>query len=299
VIGVRPYPRYHGNVIWPPSEADSLILQVMWGCSYGKCAFCGAYMGKAFRLRPVEAIKEDIQGLEDGLKQNVTRVFLCDGDALSLPLPRMIDILDTLAAELPSLSRVSAYANAHSLQPVLSDELREMREHGLEMLYVGLESGDDPTLLQSGKGLSSAQLTKAFLKAKEAGFALSVTAILGLGGKERSIEHARATGRALSAIDPQGIGILSLAVEPGTRIEEWIRRDKFTVPDAPGLLRELREIIAEIDVTQAVFRTDYDSADLALAGNLPADKQALLDKLDKALAEGDQAPGNTEDLRAL
>ena len=298
VNGVRPYPRYHGNVIHPPSEADSLILQVMYGCSYGKCAFCGSYMGKAFRLRAMDAIKEDIQGLEEGLKQNVTRVFLCDGDALALPLPRMIDILDALRAELPRLARVSAYANPHSLQPLPLDELQEMREHGLELLYVGLESGDDTTLLQCGKGLSSAQLTRAFLKAKEAGFDLAVTAILGLGGKERSAQHARATGQALSTIDPQHIGMLTLTVEPGTRIEEWIRRDKFTVPDAQGLLRELREVIAETNVTQAVFRTDHASDCLPLGGTLPDDKQAMLDKLDDALAQGGQAPGRPEDPRA-
>jgi radical SAM superfamily enzyme YgiQ (UPF0313 family) len=294
----RPYPRYHGNVIWPASEADSLILQVMWGCSYGKCGFCGAYMGKSFRLRPVDAIKEDIQFLEEGLKENVTRVFLCDGDALALPLPRMIDILDTLAAELPRLTKVSAYADAHSLQPIPLEELQEMREHGLEMIYVGLESGDDETLLQSGKGLSSAQLIRAFLKAKEAGLALAVTAILGLGGKERTVQHAAGTGRALSAIDPQHIGILSLVVEPGTHLEERIRRQQFVMPDAQGMLRELRGIIAETNVTQALFRTDHAAAYLSLSGTLPADKQTLLDRLDEAMAEPEQAASTrSEDAR--
>jgi radical SAM superfamily enzyme YgiQ (UPF0313 family) len=299
VIGLRPYPRYHGNVIRPPSEANSLILQVMYGCSHGKCAFCGSYLGKAFRLRAVDAIKEDIENLEEGLKKHVTKVFLCDGDVLALPRERMVDILDALKAELPSLARVSGYVNAHSLQRFSVEELRDIREHGLELLYVGLESGDDATLLHSGKGLSSGQQIRAFLRAKEAGMALSVTAILGLGGVARSEQHARATGQALTTIDPDYIGILSLMLEPGTRMEEAVRRGALVVPDARGLLRELRELIAETDVTQAVFRTNHASNYLALGGTLPADKPLLLDTLDEILARGDLAPLRPEDLRAL
>lgn len=230
MIGLRPYPRYHGNVIRPPSEADSLILQVMYGCSHGKCAFCGAYLGKSFRLRAVDAIKEDIQNLEEGLKQHVNRVFLCDGDVLALPVARMVEVLDALRAELPGLTRVSGYANAHSLQRYTIAELREIREHGLELLYVGLESGDDTTLVQSGKGLSSGQMV---------------------------------------------------------------------VPDARSLLRELRDMIAETNVTHALLRTNHASNYLALGGTLPDDKPAMLAVLDEILAREDLGPLRPEDLRAL
>ncbi len=299
MIGLRPYPRYHGNVIRPPSEADSLILQVMYGCSHGKCAFCGSYLGKSFRLRSVDAVKEDIQNIEEGLKQHVNRVFLCDGDVLALPVSRMVEILGVLRTELPGLARVSGYANAHSLQRYTMDELRELREHGLELLYVGLESGDDTTLVQSGKGLSSGQMVRSFLRAKEAGMALSVTAILGLGGVARSAEHALATGRALTTIDPQYIGILSLMIEPGTRAEEAVRREQLVVPDARGLLREFRCMIAETNVTHALFRTNHASNYLDLGGTLPDDKPAVLATLDDLLAKDDLAPIRPEDLRAL
>jgi radical SAM superfamily enzyme YgiQ (UPF0313 family) len=299
VIGLRPYPRYHGNVIRPPSEADSLILQVMYGCSHGKCAFCGAYLGKSFRLRAVDAVKEDIQNLEEGLKKHANRVFLCDGDVLALPISRMLEVLDSLRAELPGLTRVSGYANAHSLQRYTIDELREIREHGLELLYVGLESGDDTTLVHSGKGLSSGQMVRSFLRAKEAGMALSVTAILGLGGVARSAQHALATGQALTAIDPQYIGILSLMIEPGTRAEEAVRRDQLVVPSARSLLRELRDMIAETNVTHALLRTNHASDYLALSGTLPDDKPAMLAVLDEILSREDLGPLRPEDLRPL
>jgi radical SAM superfamily enzyme YgiQ (UPF0313 family) len=291
------YPRYQGNVIRPLGEADSLVLQVMYGCSHGKCGFCGSYMDKAFRLRLVDAVREDVENLEEGVKERVRRVFLCDGDVLSLPLPRMVEILDLLAEQLPNLSRVSAYANAHSLVRLSHEELLEIRAHGLRLLYVGLESGDDETLSRSWKGLSAAQMVGAFVGARRAGFALSVTAILGLGGIRRSMEHARKTGQALTAIDPQYIGLFTLMLEPGTRMAEMERRGEFDLPGPSQMLRELREILAQTDVTDAVFRTNHASNYLAVGGNLPADKEAMLRALDRDLAVGGVASLGSEVLR--
>ncbi len=128
--------RYYGHVIRPPSEAYSLIVQVMYGCSHGQCSFCGSYLGKPFRIRPFEEVVEDIKGLSPWEKNRVRRVFLCDGDALALPVRRMIELLDLLQMELPNLERVSAYANAHSLLRRSPDELQEIRAHGLSLLYL-------------------------------------------------------------------------------------------------------------------------------------------------------------------
>jgi radical SAM superfamily enzyme YgiQ (UPF0313 family) len=286
-------------VIKPVSEADSLVIQVMYACAYGRCAFCGSYMGKSFRLRRLDYILEDIEGIEPGLKANVTRVFLSDGDVLALPLTRMLDILDKLAAELPRLQRVSAYATPHSLLPLTFDELREMRKHGLEQLYVGLESGDDITLALTGRGLSAAQEVRAFAKAKQAGMALAVTTILGLGGAERTVQHARATGQALSAVDPQQIEVLSLMPEPGTRLAEAIHGGHFRVPDAAGLLRELRTMVEETRVMQAGFRTNHVPGYLDVGGTLPRDKEKILGAIDDILDRGEVPPLHPEDLLAL
>lgn len=291
--------RYYGHVIRPPSEAYSLILQVMYGCSHGDCAFCGSYLGKPFRIRPFQEVVEDVKGLSPREKEYVRRVFLCDGDALAIPARRMVELLDLLSAELPHLERVSAYANAHSLLRRSPEELREIREHGLSLLYLGLESGDEVTLAAIGKGVTVAQQIEACRKAKAAGFALSITAILGLAGRERSLQHARATGRALSAIDPEYIGILSLMLEPGTRLTAQVERGEFHLADPLTLVRELREIIANTDVTNAIFRSNHASNYLSVGGTLPQDKEALVRALDAILERPERARLKPEAWRAL
>ena len=271
----------------------------MFGCSYNKCTFCGMYSDKPFRVRPFAEVRAGVEGLEPRLKQSVTRVFLADGDALALSMQNMEQILDLLYAELPRLERVSSYANAHSLLRRSEPELREMHQRGLQMLYVGLESGDDETLARVRKGVTAAQQIEACRRAKQAGFAVSVTAILGLGGMERSLEHARATGQALSAIDPDYIGMLSLMLATGAPLAESVERGKFKVPGAIDTLRELREIIAETNVTNAVFRTTHASNYLPMEGTLPEDKPRMLEVVDRALAMGNAAPLRPEHLRGL
>jgi radical SAM superfamily enzyme YgiQ (UPF0313 family) len=293
------YPRYHGHVIRPPSEANSLILQVMYGCSHGDCTFCGSYLDKPFRVRPFDEVIEDVQNLPAGYKQHIDRVFLADGDALAIPRRRMLELLDLLKAELPHVQRISAYANAHSLLRLPQEDLLEIRRHGLELFYLGLESGDDVTLEGIKKGVTVAQQIEGCRKAKAAGFAMSVTAILGIGGEDRTHEHAIGTGKALSAIDPEYIGILSLMLESGTEMTDAVRSGRFIVPKPLDLLRELREIIANIDVSHAVFRSNHASNYLPLRGTLPQDKAALLESLDRVIDMGGKARLKPEGWRAL
>lgn len=293
------YPRYLGDVYRPPSEADSLILQVMYGCSHDDCRFCGMYSNKPFRVRPATEVREDIDGLSPQVKRRVHKVFLADGDAMALPARSIVAVLDLLRAELPALQRVSSYANGHSLLRKTPAELRTIHEHGLRMLYLGLESGDDETLAAMRKGLTADQQIEACRKAKEAGLSLSVMAILGLGGAERSLEHARATARVLSAIDPDYISLLSLMLADGAPLVDDVQRGDFVIPDAMGVLCELREIIAGTDVTDAVFRTTHASNYLPLEGRLPGDKQGMLRVVDDFLDVGDRGSLRPEWLRRL
>ena len=291
--------RYRGAVIRPPSEASSLIVQVTYGCSNASCDFCSTYLDKPFAVRPPDEVTDDISGLPDSVKQRVRRVFLADGDALALSRGRLTDILSLLHAELPALERVSSYANAQNLLKKSPEDLHAIREAGLELLYLGLESGDDATLAAIHKGVTVAQQIEGCAKASAASFGLSVTAILGLAGVERSALHAEATGVALSAIDPQYIGVLSLMVEPGTRMEARVRSGEFVVPDALTMLAELRGMIAAMTVSNAVFRSNHASNYLPVGGRLPHDKEAMLAALDGVLAAPERARLKPEQWRLL
>jgi len=291
--------RYHGAVIRPPSEADSLIVQVTYGCSNATCDFCGTYLDKPFAVRPPEEVERDVAGLPGRAKRSVRRVFLADGDALALSTRRLLDILALLRRELPALERVSSYANAGNLLGKGVEELAELRTGGLELVYLGLESGDDETLGDIHKGLTVAEQVEGCRRASNAGLRLSVTAILGLAGVARSVIHAKATGRALSAIDPQFIGVLSLMIEPGTAMERRVRSGEFKTPDAIGMLRELREMIAATDVTDCLFRSNHASNYLPVGGHLPEDKPQMLARLDRVLEAPEDARLRPEGWRLL
>ena len=291
--------RYHGAVIRPPSEANSLIVQVTYGCSNNTCDFCGTYLEKPFSVRPFDEVVDDVLGLPSTVRNRVDRVFLADGDAVALSPRKLHDILDLLHRALPNLERVSSYANARNLLAKSVEDLASLRADGLELIYLGLESGDDQTLADIHKGMTVAEQIEGCRRASEAGIALSVTAILGLAGAERSLEHARATGEALSAIDPQYIGILTLMLTPGTAMERKVARGEVVLPDSLGILRELREIIAATDVTDALFRSNHASNYLPVGGHLPQDKQAMLATLDRVLTAPESMRLRPESWRLL
>jgi radical SAM superfamily enzyme YgiQ (UPF0313 family) len=291
--------RYHGAVIRPPSEATSLIVQVTYGCSNNTCDFCGTYLDKPFAVRPFEEVSEDVTGLPEAVKARAQRVFLADGDALALSTSRLNEILDLLHAELPNLERVSSYANAKNLLGKEVDELRELSERGLDLLYLGLESGDDETLAAIHKGMTVAEQIEGCRRAKAGGMKLSVTAILGLAGTARSLEHGRATGEALSAIDPEYIGILTLMLVPGTAMHRKVARGEVVPPDQIGMLRELREIVASLDVSDCLFRSNHASNYLPVGGRLPQDRPAMLATLDRVLTAPESMRLRPESWRLL
>jgi len=291
--------RYHGAVIRPPSEASSLIAQVTYGCSNDTCDFCGTYLDKPFGVRPFDEVVDDVIGLPSSVRNRVRRVFLADGDALALSSRKLHDILDLLHRALPDLERVTSYANARNLLAKSVEELAGLRENGLDLLYLGLESGDDQTLADIHKGMTVAEQIEGCRRASEAGIQLSVTAILGLAGIARSREHGKATGEALSAIDPAYIGILTLMVTPGTAMERKVATGEVVLPDSIGMLRELREILANLDVTDCLFRSNHASNYLPVGGRLPQDKQAMLAALDKVLLAPESVQLRAESWRLL
>ena len=192
---------YEGNIIRPPNEADSIILQVTTGCSHNKCTFCGAYKNQPFTIKSTNTISKDIAYAAKYFK-NQRRVFLCDGDAIVLPQKRLIAILDEIQEKLPWISRVGLYANAKRLKLKNFKDLKELKEKGVGTIYMGLESGDDEVLNLVHKGETVSTIIEQGKKVREAGLKLSITVLLGLAGPERSLVHAKKTGEALSKLDP-------------------------------------------------------------------------------------------------
>jgi len=273
---------YEGVCIRPPSEANSILLQASLGCSHNKCTFCGTYKEKRFRIKDDEIILSDILFASRYMRHK-ERLFIMDGDALIIPYQRLQWIFERIREHLPWVKRIGLYANAKAVNKRTDEELLRLRQMGLGVIYLGVESGDDPTLGAVRKGADSRRMLAMGKKVKGAGIKLSVTVLLGIAGKERSLTHARATGELLSAMDPDYIGALTVMVVPGTPLAEDVSAGMFELPDNAGLLRELREMIASTDLTRGLFFSNHASNYLPLRARLPKQKQEALELIDRAL----------------
>jgi radical SAM superfamily enzyme YgiQ (UPF0313 family) len=288
--------QYEGNVIRPPSEADSILLEVTVGCSHHRCTFCGAYLGDRFRIKDDQTIFSDIAEAARRCRDQ-ERVFLLNGDALVVPSRRLLPLLAELGRALPWVTRVATYANAKSISRKTDQELAQLRTLGLRLLHMGLESGDDVTLREVNKYGDAAFIVEQGRRARRAGMKLFVTVLLGLAGSERSLEHARATGRALTLLEPDYVGALSLMLIPGTRLYDDWRAGRFVLGGPDAMLRELRELLAHTGMPRGMFYANHASNYLPIRARLPRDKAATLGLLDAALAG--RVPLKPEWLRGL
>lgn len=273
---------YEGTIIRPPSEADSILLQVTLGCSHNRCTFCGTYKDKRFAIKSDDVIAADIAFAARYCRRQ-DRVFLCDGDALIIPFARLLSILQAIQTQLPWVKRVGAYANAKSIGLKTPEQLEELRHHGLGILYLGMESGDDETLTAIRKGADSQKMVAMGQKARAAGIALSITVLIGVAGRQRSQIHAAQTGRVLSAIDPEFVGALSLMLIPGTPLYQDHAAGRFELPEAIEMLAELRTMIAATNLSNGLFHANHASNYLPLRARLPKDKAKTLALIDQAL----------------
>ena len=273
---------YEGYCIRPPSEAGSILLQVTVGCSHNRCAFCGTYRDKRFRIKEERIILSDILYAARRMRQT-DRLFLMDGDALIIPQPRLVWILERIREHLPWVKRVGVYANAKSIRKKSLEDLRRLRENGLGILYYGVETGDDEIRAAIQKGSTAAVCIEMGRRVKEAGILLSATVLLGIGGRGQSLRHSRATGRLLSAMDPDYVGALTVMLIPGTPLYRDDESGAFELPDEAGLLRELREMIAHTDLSGGYFFSNHASNYLPVKAKLPDGKQKALDLIDAAL----------------
>lgn len=301
MIGQAPQPiRYVEPVFRPPSEANSLILPVTDGCSWNQCTFCEMYTApqKKFRARDEAEVLEMIRRCGELLGDRVRRIFLADGDALVLPTHRLMRILEAISEHIPAAERVSSYCLARNLRRKSVEELAELREAGLQMAYLGVETGDDTVLERVNKGETFESMREALDKLGAAGIRRSVMILNGLGGETHSAQHADNSARLVNATRPEYLATLVVSFPQG---EERFRESYagWEPLDQIGLFREMRRFLEALELDDTVFRSDHASNWLALKGTLNADKDRLLAQLDQAIARPDRAPLRPDWARGL
>jgi radical SAM superfamily enzyme YgiQ (UPF0313 family) len=283
-------------VFRPPSEAESLILQVTIGCSHNRCTFCGMYTTKRFRTRTTHEIRADIDEAQAVFGPDVRRAFLADGDAMCLSTGRLVAILDLLNDAFPKLQRVGIYANARDVLTKTDDELVELRSRKLRMLYLGLESGDPATLAAIDKGATPSQVVEAVKRARRADMSTSVMVLIGLAGIERSLEHARMSAEAINAMAPDFTALLTYTPVPGTALFGQLASGQRDMPSPRGSIEEIKAFVQALDC-RTYFTCNHASNYLPLTGRMPQAKAQLVGYLDAALAG--RLPMKPEYLRGL
>ncbi|MBE6021539.1 MAG: radical SAM protein [Clostridiales bacterium] len=275
--------RYEGNVFRPPSEAYSLIVQATIGCAHNDCTFCSMYKDKKFRVRNIEEVLEDFD-LARKRYRYIEKVFLADGDALVLSNESLMRILNKIKTTLPECQRVGIYAAPHDIIRKTPQELKELRENGLGIAYMGVESGSADILKAVKKGVTPEEMVEACHKLNDAGIQSSVTFISGLGGKDNWREHAVESGKLISKMEPDYVGLLTLMVEREAPLFKDIVSGKFELLSPEEVLIETAELIKNIDLKKkCVFRSNHASNYISLRGDLPKDKERLLRTIAGAL----------------
>ncbi len=270
----------------PPSEARSMIFQVTLGCSWNKCLFCGMYKTKSFLVRPFEELEKDVVGMSRRYPET-KRIFMADGDALAAPVDHILKVLELMNQRFPNLQRISTYASPKNLKDLTLNELKMFKERKLDILYLGIETGNDELLKKIKKGASGKQMIEGCKKAIEAGLRMSTFIILGLGGVEGSYAHAKDSARVVNGIDPQFLATLTLMLGEDEKVyEEEIMGGGFKLIDMKQSLQELRWFVEDLELTDCKFGTEHASNYLSISRmTLPEDKEEILRLIDRALKD--------------
>lgn len=289
---------YVGRIFRPPSEAESLLVQVTVGCSHNRCAYCDMYRDKSFRPKPLDVVEADLrEAAASGLP--FRRAFLCDGDALILPTKRLLAILEAIRRHLPGIERVGTYGDTRSVGRKSVDELRQLKAAGLGIVYHGMESGDDEVLTMIDKGGTRRECIETADKLRDAGLVHSVIVLLGIGGTRLAEQHAANTASALTRMDPPFVGALTTTVIPGTPLAKLEHSGSFTLPDRFALIAELRTLVADSEFSNCRFSSNHASNYVPVRSMLPRDKPALVAALDELLARQDPRTLRPEWMRGL
>ncbi len=274
--------RYEGNIFRPPSEAYSLIIQATIGCAHNKCSFCIMYKDKKFRIRSLDDIFEDLIMARRHYSK-VQRIFLADGNALVMKTEQLAAILEKIKVLFPECERVTCYASASDVLRKDVDELILLKNLGLTMVYIGVESGSDDILAEIKKGASSKDMIEAGKRVKAAGIKLSAMLISGLGGKEKTESHARESARVINSMNPDYLGLLTLGLYPQTEMFDKVSQGEITLLQPMEILKEARMLIEGLNLEDCIIRSNHISNYINLSGVLGRDKENLLSQLDKVL----------------
>ncbi len=271
---------YYGNVFRPPSEAQSLIIQATYGCSHNKCTFCYMYKGEGFHIRSVDEIIESLADIHP-YYEKCRRIFLADGDALMMKQADLVRLLEYLRKRFPTCERVGVYGSPRSILIKSVEDLKKLKDLGIGIIYLGVESGSETILKNIRKGVTRAEMIEAGKKVKESGIALSVTMINGLGGQELWQEHATETATISNEIQPDYIGMLNLRLYDNTELTQQVQRGEFIPLKPKELLDETKLLLQNFELVNTVFRSNHASNYIPLGGVLNRDKEKLLRQLEE------------------
>ncbi len=278
---------YEGAIYRPPSEANSLILQVTVGCSHNRCTFCSMYKDKSFRMKSKEEIFEEIDTYTNNF---YTKAFLADGDAMLLSTDLLIEIIRRIRSKMPKIKRIGIYAHANNLKTKSVEELKLLHSEGLNIVYVGIESGSDRILEKINKGITSSEMEKQLIKVSESGIKLSIMIISGLGGKELTYEHAVESAKLLSKVKPKFLSLLTLMLEEGTGFYNDVKSNKVQLLNPEEILLETKLMIENLELKNTIFRVNHASNYLSLEGVLNKDRERILEEIDTAVRNKDYIP---------
>lgn len=279
--------RYEGKIFRPPPEGDSFLLQCTIGCSHNGCTFCGMYKDRQYRLRPLAEIIGDIKMAKVSMGRRLLKVFLCDGDAISIKTEILLKILSELYTAFPFLGQVSTYVGPESTLNKSIDELKQLKAAGLTMAYLGVESGDDKVLNATHKGVSSSELLNAGRNIVDSGISLTTTVMLGLGGKKGSKDHILATAEIINQMKPQYLGILTTVPVENTSLYKQFKNGEFQPLDVYETLEEMKTLIENINLENLVIDGTHISNYLPIRGTIKKDKSEMINEINNALNNKD------------
>lgn len=274
--------RYEGTVYRPPSEAYSLIIQVTIGCAHNRCTFCNMYREKKFRVREKEEIMADLDEARAMYGPMVRRVFFADGDALVVKTETLLELLAYVHKNFPGAERISSYGTAKDVLKKSEEDLKALAAAGLELIYLGAESGDDRVLEHINKDVTAAEIIAAGQKLKRCGLKTSVTLISGLGGRKGIHEHAVKSAELISAMNPEYASFLTLRLYEGTKMNEEVKRGEMELITPDEIVEEMELFLKNVDSPGTIFRTNHASNYVVLAGTLNEDTSRMLAQLEEA-----------------